>query len=102
MVRPPSATDKALLAKDLDSFPDPLYTDPATAALRDTVSTRPVCCSERGPLLPRRISIHYKGESSVEGLLALLWFFARFILWIALVGVAAWLAGLLVRWIQNR
>lgn len=43
-----------------------------------------------------------KGEITVEGFLALLWFLARFLLWISLVAGLAWLAGLLVRWLHNR
>lgn len=41
-------------------------------------------------------------ESNLQDLMAILWFLARFVFWVFLVGMLAWGAGALMRWISRR
>lgn len=43
-----------------------------------------------------------KGESGVSDLLEIIWFLVRFALWFIAVGLMAWGAGLLLRWLNRR
>lgn len=43
-----------------------------------------------------------KGDTGLQDFLEIVWFVIRFAAWFLLVGVMAWGAGLLVRWLNRR